>query len=478
MTAITGSVGYAPTVTIRPIERELYKQMWDREEYRRVSPGEECANDFLAMVKPKHGSSMLDLGCGTGRGGLSLAFFGGMDVTLVDFADNCLDTDVRDMLKTQSHALRFVQADLTKPLPVEAAYGYCCDVLEHIPAAQIDDVLDNCLRACQHVFFQISTVDDALGVLVGHKLHLSVHPYEWWLQKLQDRGCTVHWSQGGSNSCAFYVTAWMDGQKVVDSGVLNVDERQVIENVRHNIAQGWDQVQPHLTNDVEVVILGGGPSLNGCEEEIRQKQAEGAKIVTLNGAYNWCLDRGIAPVNQIVVDARAFNSRFTRPAREDCFYFIASQCDPSVLEGLPKNRTLLWHTTAEMIRPLLDEQYGGKWWGIPGGSTVLLRAIPLLRMLGFQKFHLYGCDSCLTAEEHHAYKQDENAADVVVPVVVGGRVFHCHPWMASQAQELMSLVKYMGDEIALDIHGDGLLAWLLQHAAQLDEESTVTEGVC
>jgi hypothetical protein len=221
--------------------------------------------------------------------------------------------------------------------------------------------------------------------------------------------------------------------------------------VRHNIAQGWQQVSPHATNDVEVMILGGGPSMAAFEDDIRQKRAEGVKLVTLNGAYNWAIEHGLTPSAQVIVDARPFNARFTKPVVDGCKYLIASQCDPAVLEGLPPDRTYIWHTTTEMIKDVLDAQYE-VWWGVPGGSTVLLRAIPLLRMLGFKKYFLYGADSCLLSDgSHHAYSQNENDSDYVLNVVVnpGGRIFQCHPWMCAQGAEFISLVKFLGEEIEL-----------------------------
>jgi hypothetical protein len=59
--------------------------------------------------------------------------------------------------------IAFVEHDLTKPLDLRATYGFCTDVLEHIPTEDVDKVLDNCLSACQNVFFQIATVDDVMG---------------------------------------------------------------------------------------------------------------------------------------------------------------------------------------------------------------------------------------------------------------------------------------------------------------------------
>ena len=467
MTGFSSLIADAPEVTVdkvRPLEKDLYKMMWDKPEYRQVAPGEKIAHEFLKQAKPKQGATVLDLGCGTGRGGLNLAFFGGLDVTMVDFADNCLDEDIVPMLETQKHALRFVEADLSQPLPVQAAYGFCTDVMEHIRPHHVDKVIENCLAACQHVFFQISTVDDKAGVLVGHKLHLSVHPYEWWLKKLKDHKCVIHWSNQTDNTCLFYVSNWATGEEVVDAGTVNTTDDEIKKNVEYNIKQGYLQVEPHPTNEIEVMIVGGGPSLPQHIEKIKQLRANGVKLITINNAYNWCLDNGLTPSAMVMVDARKFNARFTKPVVEDCKYFIASQCNPSVFEGLPKDRTYIWHTQADLLKDILDEQYK-TWWSVPGGSTVLLRAIPLFRMLGFKRFHLFGCDSCLSEDEmHHAYEQEENDGQLVMPVNVSGKVFNCNPWMVSQAQEFIDLIKMLGDEIELAIYG-GLLHHILESGA-------------
>jgi len=109
------------------------------------------------------------------------------------------------------------------------------------------------------------------------------------------------------------------------------------------------------------------------------------------------------------------------------------------------------------------------WYGIPGGSTVMLRAIPLMRMLGFRKFHLYGFDSCLMGNDHHAYSQPENDTEVVIDTIVGGRVFKCHAWQIAPAQEFMDLVKFLGDEIELEVYGEGLINHILRTGAELSE---------
>jgi 2-polyprenyl-3-methyl-5-hydroxy-6-metoxy-1,4-benzoquinol methylase len=166
-----GVEGFSPVLSVKPdpdlmkrlAEREKYQKMWAREEYRQVAPGEDVAQVFLQQARPKHGSEVIDFGSGTGRGALMIALFGGCKVHMLDFADNCLDEDVRNALKTQAHALQFTLHDLNKPVPFSAPYGYCTDVLEHIPPEYVDRVLLNVLRSAQHVFFQISCEDDVCG---------------------------------------------------------------------------------------------------------------------------------------------------------------------------------------------------------------------------------------------------------------------------------------------------------------------------
>jgi len=475
MSTDSAVIGYMPKVTIdagNP-EAEKYGKLWQRDEYRAVAPGENLARLFLDRARPRAGASVLDIGCGTGRGGLTLAVLGQLKVTMIDFVANCLDDKVRAAIAGQADKLAFIKADIEKPLPAAAQYGFCTDVMEHIPPDKVDSVLNNILRAAQYVFFSISNQDDVCGALIGAPLHLSVHPFAWWEAKFAERGCKIVFAQDMGGTSLFYLSGWIDGQEVVDAGTLNAEEQTILANVKYNSAADWRQVEPHESNDIEVMILGGGPSLAEYEAEIKQQRAGGVKLITLNGAYNWALAHGLVPSAQIIVDARPFNARFTKPVVGDCKYLIASQCDPSVLDGLPAERTYLWHTSAEFIQGALDQAYD-RWWAIPGGSTVLLRAIPLMRMLGYRKFHLYGCDSCVIESRHHAFAQPENDSDYLLNVTVNpdGRIFKCHPWMASQATEFISLIRYLGDEIDLEVHGDGLLSHILTVGAALADLET------
>lgn len=161
-------------------ERDKYRLMWQFDSYRQVAPGECVIPLFLELVKPD--GLVIDFGCGTGRAGLALARKG-IPILLLDFADNCRDAEAQP--------LPFLEWDLCYPCPARGKYGICTDVMEHIPPSNVETVIENIMASAKTVFFQISTVPDAFGKLIGQPLHLSVHDHDWWLERFRSLGLTV-----------------------------------------------------------------------------------------------------------------------------------------------------------------------------------------------------------------------------------------------------------------------------------------------
>jgi len=476
-TAQMGFSGKKPGVKIAPIdpdkppvkkvltEQQKYEKMWTVKDYREVSPGELAGNTFTSVVKPKKGEDVIDFGCGTGRGSLWLGAMGGMNVTMLDFASNCLDDDLATACKTQPDKYKFIQHDLMDKPTVNARYGYCTDVMEHIPTEDVDKVLLNILGAAQSVFFRISTGPDVMGPkYLDQPLHLTVKDYSWWCQKFIQHSCTILYSENLNGAVDFYVSSWF---KKLPEMNINTPITKVIENVKENVKWGCNHISAHeVQADVEVQILCGGPSLNDFEDEIIENWKNGMKTVTVNGTYKWAQDRGITNVNQCMLDARPFNKRFCEPVRDDCYYFIASQCDPEVYELLPPEKTFYWHVNPNPeVVDVVHNAYP-EYVICNGGSTVVSRTIVLMRILGFKNQTLYGFDSCLMGDEHHAYEQKENNLNMEpLKVMVEGRTFECQPWMALQATEFAGMIHAAGDEFNLTVKGDGLIAHILETGA-------------
>jgi hypothetical protein len=270
-------------------------------------------------------------------------------------------------------------------------------------------------------------------------------------------------------------------------GHVNTSEDRVIQNIEHSIRLGFPQVKMQAPQNDRVCLIGGGPSLEDTLPELRELYFAGAKIVTVNGSYQWCLDRNIRPSAQIVMDARPGNGRFLHPEIPSCKYIIASQCDPDTWAQVQgRQNTWIFHAVAgdnDGIRPVLDAFYLKNWAPTPGGTTVILRAVSLLRMMGFLRFDLFGVDSCFMDGKHHAYPQPENEKDKAVPFRVHptghpelSRTFLCAPWHISQLQCFLQNVRINGEHYLLNVHGDGLLAFALRASADVQWSEEAATG--
>ncbi len=278
----------------------------------------------------------------------------------------------------------------------------------------------------------------------------------------------------------------LDTYKVIEGvefhGRVNTEDPVLFANIRHSIRLGHPQVKPQAGQHDRVCLLGGGPSLDATFEDLKALYFEGAKIVTINGAYQWCIERNIRPSAQIVLDARPSNARFLDPEVPKCRYLIASQCAPetwAAVEGRPD--VWIWHAVGpdKEIEEHLTAYYGGRWMAIShgpiGGTTTGVRAIALLRTLGFLRFDLFGMDSCYLDQRGHAFPQPENDGDTVHRFLVSptgrpdlARPFYCAPWHAKQLECFLQMIKAPGTDFLLNVHGDGLLAFALRASADVD----------
>lgn len=152
-------------------EREKYQAMWAFDSYRERSPGLRFLPDALQKLDPQPASSIVDLGCGTGRVAAELQRLG-YSVTGVDIAENACTEFTGP----------FVTASLWS-LPTSLGqfqYGFCADVLEHIPTERVAQTLASIAKHANTAYFQIANFVCHEGDKIGEHLHLTVKPIDWW----------------------------------------------------------------------------------------------------------------------------------------------------------------------------------------------------------------------------------------------------------------------------------------------------------
>lgn len=172
------------TASMSEAERAKYADIWSLPAYQQSrSPGAHWLDTFWDIAEPKPGARVLDVGAGSGAASRALKDKG-LDVRAFDLTD-----------AAWAHPdIELATGSLWRGLPNGAAkydYGYCCDVMEHIPPQFTGLCIANILSACEHAFFSISFLSDHFGRYVGAPLHLTVQPFTWWLALLSELGDVI-----------------------------------------------------------------------------------------------------------------------------------------------------------------------------------------------------------------------------------------------------------------------------------------------
>lgn len=166
-------------------ERETYEQMWGVPVYSEYAPGEEYVEAFLEMSGAGRASSVLDAGCGTGKGAVALRSRG-FEVTMCDLTGAAIVLEARRM------HLPFLEACLWQDLRKVVGFHdwvYCCDVLEHVPPPFVMLVTSRLLEVARKgVFLSIALHPDDYGAWVGKPLHQTVQSFSAWRDQLRELG--------------------------------------------------------------------------------------------------------------------------------------------------------------------------------------------------------------------------------------------------------------------------------------------------
>ncbi len=354
----------------------------------------------------------------------------------------------------------------------------CTDVLEHIEPDLLDNVLTHIVRCTARAAFLLIATRPASKTLAdGSNAHKIIENAAWWREKLEKHFFVLHFESNGDEVGVVVSPIRpiheIQGKSAVSDTIRNENAARNCGVVRERVL-GGDLLPRH---EGRVCVVGYGPSLHQTWHYINvERRCFGAKIVTVSGAHDFLISRGIIPDYHVDVDPREHKGAFTRNPHPDVKYWMASCLHPTVIDNLVNHKAqlALWHVFNSDNDVRIQEP-GGPDPGsllVCGGSGVGARANMLFYTVGYRSFSLYGMDSSFGpsgeqhAGEHNGKRHQE------WNVRVGGRWFRSSAAQVYMARSVLQFVPVLNklsaaagepcipgtsDHVEFFFHGDGLL---------------------
>ena len=239
-------------------------------------------------------------------------------------------------------------------------------------------------------------------------------------------------------------------------GVVEKDGRGVqmglaLEAAKEN---GWSQMKRKSHGDGVMSIVCYGPSLKDTWQFIKRP------ILTVSGAHDFLVSRGIVPDYHVDCDPRAHKAAMLHPSHK-VKYRMATCCHPTLWPKLKGHDVELWHLhndsgTDEWVS---KNDPGANMLG--GGSTAGMRALEVASMLGYRRFEIHGMDSSFASEEIRHAGPHVGKKQNMVEVNVDGYWYKSSPQMVEAAKEAISFIQSFDAE--LTFYGYGLTQSMVEH---------------
>lgn len=230
-------------------------------------------------------------------------------------------------------------------------------------------------------------------------------------------------------------------------GVLSNDER----HAQMSQARGQMLKKRPKFNDKWASIVCYGPSLADTWKLIKRP------IVTVSGAHDYLVRRGIVPDFHVDCDPREHKARMLQNPQDKTTYLMATVCHPKYWEVLKGRKVRLWHLIngddLETVAWVMQNHPEGANSMIGGGSSVGQRAMNVMAALGYRRFNIHGMDCSFTTDRHAGAHLGKEQAKIFVKA--GNRVFQTTRQMLQAAIEMEQFITTQDAEIAF--FGDGLM---------------------
>ncbi|HET9888484.1 MAG TPA: 6-hydroxymethylpterin diphosphokinase MptE-like protein, partial [bacterium] len=211
---------------------------------------------------------------------------------------------------------------------------------------------------------------------------------------------------------------------------------------------GWPVMRRVPSHKDFISVVCYGPSLKDTWRYIPRP------IMTVSGAHDYLLERGVVPDFHLDCDPREHKARMLKKAHPEVHYLMASVCNPLFWEKLAGHKVSLWHLHNGPETDVWLKENDPKTPPVGGGTTAGSRALQVANLMGYERFHIFGMDCSFSSETQRHAGEHLGKTQKAIQVICGDRAFISSPQMVESARETLLMIQNY--EIWMYFHGDGL----------------------
>lgn len=240
----------------------------------------------------------------------------------------------------------------------------------------------------------------------------------------------------------------------------------IVNNIKINIKKDVKAIH-HLEEwreGVPFALVGGGPSLKTQLEELKKYKY----IMACGSVHDYLCEQGFSPDWTVICDPDPVMETYLTRRPHNTKYLVASQCSPSMFEHLKGEDVTIWHLAGDKFDQSI---YGENNVTLGGGCTVGTRAMAIAMGFGFYNLHLFGFDTCLDGENHHAYKFNNPELEKIYDTheiffEQDGPKFQVAGYHLGQLFDIKTMMGQFAGRMSITVHGESLLSYFMDLAVK------------
>jgi len=236
-------------------------------------------------------------------------------------------------------------------------------------------------------------------------------------------------------------------------GVCKFTPKLLYSNVQQNLAAKIPDIyELSGKSSGDVIVLGGGPSVDGQVQQIKELQTKGYPLLVIARMYPWCALHGIAPDYIVSLDCSEEQEKSFTHLQPGVKYLLASVTRPSLIQMLAGEKCYIFDAKENDKMRMFRAQNGYEVATvINAGGSVTITSMSVAMNLGFTDFHVFGLDLMVSDKNqtHATGIAGESIAFDYAEVEIKGEQILTTPSFLEFAQQTLDLADAG--------HQDGLL---------------------